>query len=163
MAGYNAIWIVGRKTHDGVNPISTMVLQGLSDRIWLELPRGYKTSKVKVKTMIPPQPNDPNMLIDMCMAFMPQLFQENPHYVQMLEHMESKTFLDLHLNENVPDTWELVREEVRPIFDQLTIFKADIQKIKDTKIPEEPCAGSSHKKKPRHPLLRVLRNGETAR
>jgi hypothetical protein len=81
----------------------------------------------------------------------------------MLEHMESKTFLDLHLNENVPDTWELVREEVRPIFDQLTIFKADIQKIKDTKIPEEPCAGSSHKKKPRHPLLRVLRNGETAR
>jgi hypothetical protein len=78
MAGYNAIWIVGRKTHDGVNPISTMVLQGLSDRIWLELPRGYKTSKVKVKTMIPPQPNDPNMLIDMCMAFMPQLFQENP-------------------------------------------------------------------------------------
>lgn len=130
MAGYEKAYMFGHATHDGVNGITMELWQGASSRMWLEPAKGFKNKNIiKVRTMVPERPNDPDMLLDAAMAFCPGAFKGVPEYQKMYNRIEPDLFLDFNAHKGVPEEWAQVRELVRPIFEKMTIYSADIKPL----------------------------------
>lgn len=133
MAGYSRLYVVGGLGGfggtDGVNPIEFLVLLGDADRQWLE-PRYFDTTIDpigRITMLVPSQPNDPNMLLDACIAFCPRHFTTCPSLDEVRLALVDTDRLDFHLHgERIPDKWFSLREEARPILAMMNIWQADL-------------------------------------
>ena len=78
MAGYSKLYVIGGQGGgmgaDGVNPIEFLVLIGDADRQWLEphyVDRSIKPI-AKLRAIVPVRPDQPDSLLDACIAFCPR-------------------------------------------------------------------------------------------
>ena len=114
---------------DGVNPIEFLVLVGEADRQWLE-PHYFDTSITPIgalRVIVPASPNDPDALLDACIAFCPRHFSSCPSLAEVESSLGGVDRLDFHLRpEAVPAAWSALREEARPQFAALNVWQADL-------------------------------------
>ena len=127
MAGYDKIFLFGRPGPDGVTDITMELWRGGNERMWLEPAPGFKGRNVKVTSLIPQSPCDPDMLLDAAMAFCPQEFAKVPEYGKMYQKLKPGSRLDFNLGQGVPEEWGTIRELVRPVFGKMAVFGAEIE------------------------------------
>ena len=137
MAGFSKLFVIGGlggfQGADGVNPISMQIWVGDADRQWLQA--HYVDRSIKslgaIKTLVPEGPDDPNSLLDACIAFFPKHFEECPSLTEVSILLAGATRLDFDRDEpKVRVIWRKLREEARPYFKRLHIFEAVLQPIK---------------------------------
>ena len=129
MAGYIKIYCIGNETYDGIDPIFYQILVGTSDRMWLE-PRYFDKRfrpLGKVKVIVPPCPDHPDILLDACIAFSPKFFEACPSLGEVAQVLADAKRIDFHLK-GEPVGWAELREESRPLFKEMTIFEAELRK-----------------------------------
>jgi hypothetical protein len=133
VAGFFEIYVVGGlggfMGADGVNPIEYLILVGQSDRQWLE--PHYFDSSIKsigrLQVIVPAGPNDPNSVLDACIAFCPRDFRSCPSLAEVEAALKDQTRLDFDLRpEAIPAAWLRLREEARPAFAAMNVWKADL-------------------------------------
>ncbi|WP_298672748.1 hypothetical protein [uncultured Megasphaera sp.] len=129
MAGFDKAFMFGHATYDGVQGITMELWRGISSRMWFEPATGFKKKCIKVRSMVPSGPDDPDMVLDAAMAFCPWAFASVPEYQSMYNRMETELLLDFNLHRGIPEEWARVRELVRPIFNKMTIYHADIKPL----------------------------------
>ncbi len=136
MAGFSKIYCIGglggHMGADGINPIHFQILIGNSDRMWLE--SRYFDDKFKpigkIHIIVPKAPDDPNALIDACIAFAPDLFEGLPSMKETKEILAEHTRLDFGLRaDEIPDIWKTLRKEAMPIFEKLHIFAGPLTEL----------------------------------
>lgn len=132
MAGYDKIFLFGRPVVEGVTEITMELWQGGNGRMWLEPAAGFKGAEVKVTALIPNRPDDPDMLLDAAMAFCPRAFADVREYREMYGKLKPGSKLDFNLDRNVPEEWDTIRALVRPVYEKMAIFSADIKPWKST-------------------------------
>lgn len=94
---------------DGLNPISLQILVKHGNRMWLEPHYFDKTLKPigNIKTIVPEKPDDPNSLIDACLAFAPKYFQECPSLEEVKQSLKGAEFLDFDIGkEKIPHSFD---------------------------------------------------------
>lgn len=120
---------------DGVNPIEFLVLVGDGGRQWLE-PHYFATSIQpigRLRTIIPAGPNEPDSLLDACIAFCPHLFRSCSSLSAIESALREAERLDFDADpEGVPESWATLREEARPLFASMNIWRADLVPIERT-------------------------------
>lgn len=136
MAGFSKIYCVGGLGGflgtDGVNPIIFQILVGNADRQWYEV--HYFDKRIKpvgqIKIIIPESPDNPNALLDSCIAFYPIFFSPCPTLKIVENKLVKASRLDFDLNlENIPLEWNQLRNEAIPLFKKLNIFEANLKCI----------------------------------
>ena len=144
MTGFSTIYFIGRPGGfmgaDSINSIDVMLLVAEGGRQWVEAK--YITSKLKpignIKTMIPPQPIGFNELLDACLVFCPDLFNDCPSMKLLREKMNGIDRIDFDHEISIPEEWDSLREEALPIFKMLIahscIYGANIKPIDITRL-----------------------------
>jgi hypothetical protein len=138
MAGYSRLYVIGGlggfMGADGVNPIQFQILVGDADRQWLE-PHYFDTSIRPIgslRVIVPAGPDDPDALLDACIAFFPQHFTRCPSLAAVEAALRAADRLDFDAKpEAIPTGWTRLREEARPLFGQLNIWRADLVPLKE--------------------------------
>lgn len=133
MAGYSKIYVVGGlggfMGADGVNPIELLVLVGDADGQWLE-PHYFDTSIEpigKLRIIVPARPNDQESLLDACIAFYPRYFKGCPSLPEVESALGETDRLDFNaFPQDIPASWTRLREEARPRFAAMNIWRADL-------------------------------------
>jgi len=132
MAGYSQIYVIGGSGGcfgaDGVNPIELIILVGDADRQWYEPHYFDKTIFPigNIRAIVPAKPDDPDALLDACLAFYPNYFKSCPSMAKIQSALSKTERLDFHLNiKDIPSDWTNLRNEARPIFSKMKIWKAD--------------------------------------
>ena len=134
MAGIVKLYLVGSPGgfmgSDGIVP-SLQIMVGASSREWLE--PVYLASNlgrlVNISTIVPAGPDDPNKLIDACIAFAPAWFEHCPSMAKVRAQLDvGRTGLDFD-HGGVPEAWAALREEARERFAELTIAEAELRTI----------------------------------
>ena len=134
MSGYSQIYCIGGEGGflgaDGMNPIDFQILVGDADRQWLEVRYFNRDIRPigRVRVIIPTGPDHPDALIDACLAFFPEYFESCPSLVQVVEALGNVSRIDFHLD-GEPSGWAQLREEARPLFKYLVIYKTELQKV----------------------------------
>ncbi len=135
MAGYDRLYCVGEPGGfmgaDGINPIYFQILVGNSDRMWLE-PRYFVPFRPigGINVVIPESPDSQDALIDACVAFAPRLFRNAPSMKDARRLLARFTRLDFDMGrDKIPDIWEKLREEARPDFEKLHIYRGLLEKV----------------------------------
>lgn len=134
MAGYSKIYCVGGEGGflgaDGINPIDFQILVGDADRQWLEVHYFNRDIKPigRARVIIPAGPDHPDSLIDACLVFFPEYFESCPSLAKVVKTLGNVSRIDFHLG-GEPSGWAQLREEARPLFKYLVIYKADLQKV----------------------------------
>ena len=132
MAGYSRLYVVGGlggfQGADGVNPISFQILVGDADRQWLEA--HYFDASIKplgdVRIIVPAGPDHPDALLDASIAFFPQQFRACPSLVAVEAELRGVKRLDFDSGRGIPAASGALREEARPLFGELHIWRADL-------------------------------------
>jgi hypothetical protein len=126
MAGYSKIYCIdGTSTFlgpDGINPIQLQIWVGDSSRQWLE-PRYFDGSirpLGSIGVIIPEGPDDPNALLDACIAFFPRHFESCPTLTEVALDLAGVKRLDFH-TDGLPNRWRQLRKEAWPYFRKLII------------------------------------------
>jgi hypothetical protein len=140
MAGYSKIYVVGDlggfMGTDGVNSIEFMVLVGDADRQWLE-PHYFDRSITpigRLRSIIPAAPNHPDSLLDACIAFCPRHFRPCPSLAEVESALRDAERLDFQgCPQEIPATWFRLREEARPLFAGISIWRADLLPVQGTR------------------------------
>jgi hypothetical protein len=100
---------------DGVNPIEFLVLVVEADRQWLEA--HYFDTSInpigKIRIAIPAGPNEPDALMDSCIAFCPRYFKGCPALTEVEALLRDVERLDF---QDIPPGWSRLREQARPTF-----------------------------------------------
>ena len=137
MAGFLEMSVVGGEGGflgaDGVNPIEALLLVGWSDRQWIEPHYFHRSLKPigKVRVLIPATPEAPELLIDSCIAFLPRYFRSCPSFREVASELEGATRLDFHMHsDQIPGSWNRLREEARPIFESINIWSAKLTPVR---------------------------------
>lgn len=133
MAGFSKFYVIGGQGGfmgaDGVNPIEFLVLVGEADRQWLE-PHYFDTSIDpigKLRVIIPAGPNQPDSLLDACIAFYPRHFGGCPSLGEVEAALRNAERLDFNADpQGIPPAWARLREEARPLFAEMNIWQADL-------------------------------------
>ena len=115
---------------DGLREIHLQILVTDSDRqalVAYHLDRHIRPMG-KVKVIIPAGPDHPDALIDACLAFYPKYFASCRSLTQVAEALTNATRIDFHLD-GEPTGWARLREEARPLFKELVIYEAVLNKI----------------------------------
>lgn len=136
MAGISKLFVIGGKGGfqgaDGANPIELQIWVGDGDRQWLE-PRYFKSNLRplgKIRTIIPAGPNDPDALLDACIAYYPQHFTSCPSLGAVEANLNGAERLDFNLGiHDIPTAWDALRDEARPLFQRLNIWEAELTPI----------------------------------
>lgn len=136
MAGYSKMYVVGGQGGfmgaDGVNPIEFLVLVGDADRQWLE-PKYFDESIEpigKLQVIVPAMPDQLDSLLDACIAFCPRRFNNCPSLGEVELGLRNAQRLDFDARpEEIPTAWASLREEARPIFADMGIWRADLVPI----------------------------------
>ena len=115
-----------------MNPILLQIWQGEGNRQWLEA--HYFDESIKpigqLRTVIPAAPNDENALLDACIAFFPQAFNDCPSLARVEELLSEVGVLDFDLRgDAIPREWPALRTEATPLFRDLNIFEAYLEPI----------------------------------
>ena len=136
MSGINKVYYVGGlggfMGADGINPICFEIWVGDADRQWLEVhyvKEGIKPLG-KMKSFVPKGPDHPNSLLDACVAFFPEHFGSCPTLAKVRDEIKDTKWIDFSENIDVPPSWSKLREEARPLFKKLHIFKADLKEMR---------------------------------
>jgi len=79
-----------------------------------------------LKTMVPAGPDALDMLLDACLCFHPGPFRSCPTFATVAEQLGDTTRLDFDRWTDVPAAWPELREEARPAFRRLYIWRADL-------------------------------------
>lgn len=133
MAGFSKLFVVGGPGgyfgSDGVNPIAFQILVGNGNRQWLEA--HYFDTDIKpigaVRTIIPAGPDDPDALLDACIAFFPEHFKSCPSLAKVKKALEHAESLDFNLGRcEIPLAWGDLRGQARPLFKKLCIWEAQL-------------------------------------
>lgn len=136
MSGYSRLYVLGGEGGfqgaDGINPIGLFILVGDGNRQWLE--PHYVDLSLKplgaLKTMIPAGSDHPDMLLDACVAFAARLFDDCPSLRVVEEQLGDAEYLDFDLHAaEVPAAWPELREEARPVFADLNIWRAGFERL----------------------------------
>jgi hypothetical protein len=133
VAGYSKFYVIGGQGGhlgaDGVNPIEFLVLVGNADHQWFE-PHYFDGSINpigKLRVIIPAGPDDPNSLLDACIAFCPRHFEGCPSFAKVELALRDKERLDFDsASEEMPKAWITLREEARPLFAKINVWQADL-------------------------------------
>ncbi|HOU54613.1 MAG TPA: hypothetical protein PLQ97_11850 [Myxococcota bacterium] len=133
MAGFSSMFVIGSPGGfmgaDGVNSIALLVLVGDGNRQWLE-PQYVAPSLGpigRLRVLIPEGPNHPDALLDACLAFFPEPFRECPSFREVEAALQDQDYLDFDLKPHrIPKAWFRLREEAKPHFANLWIWKADL-------------------------------------
>ena len=134
MAGYSKIYCIGGEGGfmgaDGINPIDIQILVGDGGRQWLEVRYFSRDIRPmgKVKVIIPAGPNHPDALIDACLAFFPEYFESCSSLTRVVETLRNRSRIDFDLN-GEPSGWAQLREEAKPLFKNLVIYEAELNKV----------------------------------
>jgi len=119
----------GLQGADTVNPIEFLVLVGDADRQWLE-PHYFDTSITpigRVQVIVPAHPDDPDSLLDACIAFCPRHFKSCPSLAEVERALADVDRLDFHLRpHDIPAGWVELRQEAKPLFAAMNIWQADL-------------------------------------
>lgn len=136
MAGYSTMYVIGGlggfMGADGVNPIELLILVGDADRQWFEPYYLNKSIKPigKIRTIVPTGPDHPDSLLDACITFYPQYFRSCPSLLEVEIALREVERLDFHLHPNeIPTAWIKLREEAKPLFTAMNIWRADLVPI----------------------------------
>ena len=117
---------------DGVNSIEFLVLVGDADRQWLEphyVDRSIKPIG-KLRGIVPAGPDQPDSLLDACIAFCPRHFRECPSLGNVESALGDAEHLDFHARpQDIPTAWARLRNEARPLFADMSIWRADLVPI----------------------------------
>lgn len=136
MAGFSKLYVIGGlggfQGADGVNPIRLQIWVGDADRQWLE--PHYVDRSIKplgtIRSIVPEGPDVPNSLIDACIAFFPQQFEQCPSLTVVRERLQTATYLDFDVGKDeIPEEWTQLRREAWPFFKKLTIFEAVLSRL----------------------------------
>jgi hypothetical protein len=136
MAGYSALYCIGGLGGyggaDGINPIQMQIWVGVAHRLWFEA--HYFDSSIKpigkIKVIVPDGPDDPNALIDACLAFYPRAFAQCASMAAVQSKLAQAEQLDFDTGRNeIPQEWHQLRSEAREPFRQLHIFEAELRMI----------------------------------
>lgn len=133
MAGYSKLYVVGGlgglMGADGVNPIEFLVLVGDADRQWLE-PHYFDGSIApigRLRVIVPAGPDHPDALLDACIAFCPRYFKSCPSLAKVESTLRDTERLDFDAHpEAIPGTWASLREEARPLFADMNVWRSDL-------------------------------------
>lgn len=132
MSGFSQMFLVGEPggyaRSDGVNPVRLGILVGDADRRWFE--PWYRDRTLRplgaVATVVPRGPSDPDGLLDACLAFFPLPFRDCPSLAEVERSLRGVHHLDFDSPwKNHPPAWDRLREEARPLFARLSLWKAD--------------------------------------
>ncbi len=134
MAGFSKIYLIGGQGGfqgaDGINPIRLQIWVGDADRQWLE--PHYVDRSIKplgtIRSLVPARPDDPEALLDACIAFFPEHFKRCPSLSGVASELEGVTQMDFDLGiDRIPKIWPQLRIEARPEFKRLNIYEAELQ------------------------------------
>lgn len=136
VAGCSKLYVVGDPGgfmgSDGVNQIKVLILVGDADRQWLE-PRYFDKSIKpigRLQTIVPAKPDDPDSLLDVCIAFYPQYFRSCPSLEKVESALREVERLDFDAHpQEIPTAWASLREEARSTFADMHIWQADLTPI----------------------------------
>ena len=136
MAGFSRIYCVGGQGGfigtDGINPLLLEILEGHSDRMWFEAV--YVDTSLRplgdLRVVVPAGPDDPNAMLDCCLAFFPAAFEACPSLSRVRIQLGSRERLDFDADpDGVPESWLMLRSEAAPIFAGLNLWQADLVKM----------------------------------
>lgn len=136
MAGYSKLFVIGGKGGsagaDGVNPIELLILVGDADRQWLE-PHYVDTSIRpigKLRIIVPAAPDQADSLLDAIIAFYPRRFSQCPSLREVESALGNAERLDFNASpQAIPAAWFRLREEARPYFAKMRIWRANLNPI----------------------------------
>ncbi|MDP4144635.1 MAG: hypothetical protein Q8936_09200 [Bacillota bacterium] len=128
MAGYSKVYFIGNEGKDGLNDIYLEIWQGEGDKRWYEAK--YDEEKLNrigsISSVVPSGIDDPNGLLDACIAFAPELFEDCPSLSNVSKELENQNMLDFSTGRHIPEEWDSLREEARQVFDKIPLYAADI-------------------------------------
>lgn len=109
-------------------------LVGNADRQWLEAHYFASINPIgKLWLNVPAGPNHPDPLLDACIAFCPWYFRGCPSRGEVEMTLRDPERLDLHLYPQViPTACARLREEARPAFAEMNIWRADLRPLERT-------------------------------
>ena len=119
----------------GLSPILFQILVGGAARQWFEA--HYFDHSIKplanIKRVIPERPDYPDALLDCCLAFYPKYFERCPSFATVPKKVKGFRRLDFYRGmEEAPEEWAALREEARPLFEDLYIWEAKLRRHKST-------------------------------
>jgi len=135
MAGYVKMYMVGSLGGvdgvDGIGNINLVIGVGASDREWLRVLNQNPNSNPfwKLKTIIPDPQNYENSIIDAVIAFAPELFKECSELKLVAKQLGTSTRISFDSGP-VPESWEKLREQARPIFEKIAVFESPIVELR---------------------------------
>lgn len=139
VAGYSKLYVVGSlggfMGTDGIDPIEFLILVDNADRQWLE-PHYFDRSIMpigRLRAIMPLGPNHPDSLLDACIAFCPRRFKSCPSLVEVEPALGETDRLDFDASpQKIPGAWVRLREEARPLFAAMNIWRADLVPMERT-------------------------------
>lgn len=82
---------------------------------------------------MPAAPDHPDALLDACIAFCPRYFKSCPSLVKVEAALRDAERLDFDADpQAIPEAWVSLREEARPLFAAMNIWRADLVPIQRT-------------------------------
>ena len=139
MAGFSTMYVLGRPGGfggaDGVGSIEGFILVGDASRQWLEphYMDGTVCALGQLRVIVPAGSNHPDALLDACLGFFPDHFRSCPSLPAVEAELGQLDRLDFHLApDEVPGTWATLREEARPLFAAMDIWKAELVPLATT-------------------------------
>jgi hypothetical protein len=131
VAGFSKLYVIGGlggfQGADGVNPIYLQLLVGESDRQWIE-PHYFDESLKPLgglQVIVPEKLDDPDLLLDACIAFFPEHFRSCPSLAATESALCGTKALDFNDAPGaIPPTWTKLRGEARALFRELNIWQA---------------------------------------
>ena len=120
-AEYTAIFLVDNHAEYGgeYNRNLFFIIVGDGNRQWFQssyIARDIKPIG-KIDTIIPEGPAHPNALLDACIAFAPEFFESCSTLNEITSTISDGTYLDFNIS-NIPEKWNQLREEARPIYEK---------------------------------------------
>ena len=82
----------------------------------------------RINVIIPAGPDHPDALIDACLAFFPEYFESCPSLAQVAEGLANARRIDFD-RDGEPTGWAQLRDEARPLFKEMIIYEASLNKI----------------------------------
>jgi len=137
MAGFFKIYILGGSGgflgSDGVNPIALQILVGTADREWLE-PKYFDenlSSISGITHVVPQRPINDENIIDGLIIFAPQLFLKDCDLLSdAYKYFEKLGQKRIDMGKDRPDFWSDLIDQAKPTFDNLKLFKANIEDLR---------------------------------
>lgn len=132
MSAYSKILLIGHESKDGLEDIYLEILQGEGEKRWYEAK--YDEEKIErlgnIRSVIPVNRDDSNSILDACIAFAPKLFENCPSLNDVKSELKDKNMIDFSTGNNVPRSWNKLREEARRNLQHIQIYEADIRRYK---------------------------------